>query len=643
MGTNLHSKSVNTNLHSKSVNTNKINKKKTKNVSVLPTVSILTISQIKRQETILLTAQHINNQGYKNIIEWVIVEGSKTLEECLTNEQFIKNELKCVVPIVYVPGYHLENDIKIFNGNHLGELRNISNKNSKGEICVCMDDDDIYPKTRVEHAVQMLMGTKAEIAGCSSKYLYDYSLQRLFRFKQFGLNHSTNDCFAYKRCYFEKNSYDSSKDMAEESSFTKNFTNPMVQLEPKHTIIGSSHTYNTFNKREICTFSCLWMNPSNPSEGYMYPQTVDITETVEDLVGKELVEKYTSIFNKNETSEFDISYFCGGTSIEWDPTSQSLGGSEQAVVHICSEWVKMGKKVAVYAKIKSEIVYNGIHFMDWKIFPFHKQHKVVVLWRMAGINCGLLFPIKTKKLFVDYHDNNFVFRHPYLPYINKIDKIFFKSDFHLEYYESHFKMKVEKERYAIIPNGLRISDFSENPGVTREPFRFCYCSCYTRGLVELLQYVWPIIYANFPQAELHTYYGMDQLEPQSRQHLMMLLGQPGVMDHGRRPMKEIVLEKWRSSFHLYITECQGEIDCISIRESLVTGCIPLISKSNVFANREGLHFDLERTPEGYQKIAHGICNLLTKPEFVEMCRQKFKMSSTIMNWKTIAEQWLEYF
>jgi hypothetical protein len=162
-------------------------------------------------------------------------------------------------------------------------------------------------------------------------------------------------------------------------------------------------------------------------------------------------------------------------------------------------------------------------------------------------------------------------------------------------------------------------------------------------LVELLQYVWPVIYANFPQAELHTYYGMDQLEPQARQHLMMLLGQPGVMDHGRRPMKEIVLEKWRSSFHLYITECQGEVDCISIRESLVTGCIPLISKLGVFGKREGLHFDLVKTQQGYQQIAHGICNLLTKPEFVEMCRQKFFKSKTIMDWNTVAEQWLEHF
>ena len=77
----------------------------------------------------------------------------------------------------------------------------------------------------------------------------------------------------------------------------------------------------------------------------------------------------------------------------------------------------------------------------------------------------------------------------------------------------------------------------------REPFRFCYCSCYTRGLVELLQYVWQVIFSEYPQAELHCYYGTGSLDQQAQQRLTFLMGQPGVMDHSRRPMKDIILEK----------------------------------------------------------------------------------------------------
>ena len=603
-----------------------------------PTVSIVTITQIKRQDTIQITAELIKNQTYKNILEWVIVEGSKNLEDCIANEQFIKT-LCSDVTIVYVPG-HTEN---VFNDNKLGELRNISNKTAKGQIIVCMDDDDYYPPTRVEHAVSMLVTSKSEIAGCSQKYLYDYCLERLFKFKQFGPFHSTNDCFAYKRSYFENNVYDSSACMAEESSFTKKFTNPMVQLDPKHCIIGSSHFQNTFNKKEICITGCLYKNPEKPEEGYMYPNIIHPEETVQEIMGDTFFKKYCDVFRKPIESEYDIVYFCGGTSVEWDPSSRSLGGSEQAVVHLCSEFVKMGKRVAVYAKITKETTFHGIDFIDWKKFPFHKHHKIVVLWRMSGINCGLLFPIKTDKLFVDYHDNNFVFRHAYLPYTHKIDRIFFKSDFHLEYYQNHFKQDLPKEQFAIIPNGLRMGDFMENPGVQREPYRFCYCSCYTRGLVELLANVWPMIHHYEPRAELHVYYGMDGIQdPQARQQITLLMGQPGVMDHGRRPVEEISKEKWRSSFHLYVTDCVGEIDCISIRESLVTGCLPLLSNSGVFKKRDGIHFDLDKTPQGYQKIAQGILNVLSKPEFVEMCRQRFRQSPTVLNWESVAKQWGSY-
>ena len=399
--------------------------KKSKTEKKLLSVSVVTINQIKRQDTIKLTAEYINNQTYKNIVEWVIVEGSKNLEECIVNEQNVK-ELVCKVPIVYVSAYKMDDSgNKTFNGNHLGELRNLSNKNSIGEIIVCMDDDDWYPKTRVEHCVDMLSKSKAGIAGCSGKYLYDYCLEHLYKFKDFGPNHSTNDCFAYKRSYLEDNSYDPSKDMAEEASFTKQFSNPMVQLEAKHTIIGSSHSQNTFNKKEICITGSLWVNPTKPEDGFMYPMTLHPSEKVTDIMGQASVDKYTSIFNKSVTSEFDIVYFCGGTSIDWDPNSKSLGGSEQAVVHISKEWAIQGKKVAVYGKLTQECILDRVHFIDWKKFPFHKQHNIVILWRMSGINCGLPFPIRANKLWVDFHDNNFQFRHAYLPYEHKIDKIFF--------------------------------------------------------------------------------------------------------------------------------------------------------------------------------------------------------------------------
>ena len=130
-------------------------------------------------------------------------------------------------------------------------------------------------------------------------------------------------------------------------------------------------------------------------------------------------------------------------------------------------------------------------------------------------------------------------------------------------------------------------------------------------------------------------------EANIKQQLTMLMGQPGVMDHGRRPVDEIAREKQRSTFHLYITDCNGETDCISIRESLVAGCIPLISNNGVFKNRDGLHFNLVKTPQGYQQIANGVLNLIKNHQFLELCREQFKVSKTICSWADVAEQWTQ--
>ena len=539
------------------------------------------------------------------------------MEKCLENEKNI-SLLKKEYNIVYIPG---DGSVK------LGHLRNIGNRNCKGDITVCMDDDDYYPPTRVEHAVSMLTKSKRLIAGCSAKYLYDYCLQRLIKFDEFSPSHSTNDCMAWKKEYLDNHAHDPNKSNAEEASFTNNFTEPMVQLEPKQTIISSSHYENTFNKKEIVVYTCIGIYPK--------AKVVDISENFNLQF-----EKYCSVFKNTTVSPFDIIYHCGGTSIEWDPEDKKLGGSEQAVVHLSTEWVKLGKKVAVYGKVPNKCL-DGVEYFDWKTFNYGTSYNTVILWRNSGINAVLQFPIKTKQLFADFHDNTYYFRFDYHNYVHKIDRFFFKSEYHVSCYNK--KYPVENEKVVILPNGIRVSDFSVNKyNVTREKYRFCYCSCYTRGLREILEHIWPIIYRNEPLAELHIYYGMDGIQDtNTKRTITMFMGQPGIMDHGRMPMDFIIREKWKSTFHMYITDTDAEIDCISIRESLCAGCIPLISKFGVFENRDGIHYHFDKTPENYKKIAESIIALMRNDLLIEKCREKMLSSPTIKTWEEIAKNWLK--
>ena len=137
----------------------------------------------------------------------------------------------------------------------------MGNNKCKGDIIVCMDDDDYYPPERVQHAVETLEKSDCLIAGCTDIYMYEYFLERLYKFKGFHSYHSTNNVMAFKREYLQKHRHASGLDRAEESSFTNHFTAPMVQLDAKKSIIVSSHNYNTFSKREMCISSSLGTHP----------------------------------------------------------------------------------------------------------------------------------------------------------------------------------------------------------------------------------------------------------------------------------------------------------------------------------------------------------------------------------------------
>jgi glycosyltransferase involved in cell wall biosynthesis len=213
----------------------------------ITTVSLLTITQRSRNKCLKNLLDFILDQTYKDIVEWIIVEGSKTEKDAEENKEFILNEIiiinKTHFPIKYI-GFE--------EGSKLSDLRNRGNLACKGDIIVCMDDDDYYPPKRVETAVAKLNNSTKQIAGCSYAYMYHYNLNKFYKFKSFGKNHSTNNCFAYKKEYLLTHKHDEGLDLGEEISFTNGFTEPMIQLDSEECIVISSHSSNTFDKTPLC-------------------------------------------------------------------------------------------------------------------------------------------------------------------------------------------------------------------------------------------------------------------------------------------------------------------------------------------------------------------------------------------------------
>jgi hypothetical protein len=203
---------------------------------MLPPVSVLTVTQQSRQPTLLILKDLLEAQTYSHIVEWVLVEGSPTKANAVANAEFIQ-QLKCRIPISY---------IGTGGGYPIGTLRQIANEEAMGEIRVNMDDDDYYPPTRVAHAVESLLHSGKQLAGCSPMFMMDYQANKMIQFKSFGPNHSVSSAMAWIRDY--PGLYDLKARKAEEGSFTNGFREPMVQLDPALTIIQSSHGSNTFPK-----------------------------------------------------------------------------------------------------------------------------------------------------------------------------------------------------------------------------------------------------------------------------------------------------------------------------------------------------------------------------------------------------------
>ncbi len=208
-------------------------------ITPLTPVSLITVSQLSRSKCLKNLTQLINLQDYSNIIEWVIVEGSVNELDATTNKKRIES-LNCTIPIKY---------IEYESGLKLSDLRNKGNNACSGDIIVVMDDDDYYPPCRVSHAVQRLQESGCQIAGTTNVYMYDYDIHMLIQFKGFGPNHATNNTMAYTRNYLTWNCHATGLRNAEEKSFTRNFNNFMVQLDPDKCVIVSSHGSNTVSKK----------------------------------------------------------------------------------------------------------------------------------------------------------------------------------------------------------------------------------------------------------------------------------------------------------------------------------------------------------------------------------------------------------
>jgi glycosyltransferase involved in cell wall biosynthesis len=233
----------------------KPNKKTTK----LPFVSLCTPT-FNRRPFIRTMIECFKNQDYPaDRMEWIIVDdGSDPIGDLM--------EAAKLPQIKYV---HIPEKMP------LGKKRNYMHSLCRGDILVYFDDDDYYPPERVSHAVDTLAKNPgAMCAGSSEIYVFfpildpnNNNSSQMVQFGPYHETHATAGTFAFRRELLSMTRYNDNAALAEEKEFLKNYSVPMVQLDPMRTILVFSHKHNTYDKR-------LALKNSNPNHVRKSDKTV---------------------------------------------------------------------------------------------------------------------------------------------------------------------------------------------------------------------------------------------------------------------------------------------------------------------------------------------------------------------------------
>ena len=133
-----------------------------------PPISVLTLTYNRRKFIDLAFLNMLVSDYPKSKIQWVIVEDSDDPAKASMDKIKAFESREPGFEITYVPMSHKRS---------IGYKRNKAVKAAKHDICLNMDDDDVYPETSFRRRVAWLLSAAGKkVAGCTMIAMYDLNL-----------------------------------------------------------------------------------------------------------------------------------------------------------------------------------------------------------------------------------------------------------------------------------------------------------------------------------------------------------------------------------------------------------------------------------------------------------------------------------
>lgn len=377
--------------------------------------------------------------------------------------------------------------------------------------------------------------------------------------------------------------------------------------------------------------------------------------------------------------------------------NQGLGGSESAVTYMARELAAIGFEVTVFnncnldhAKpgVYDNVLYRPLtdlaldHYFDVvvssrTIIPFTEPHRYPELndyrampFQSYNLYDRILAQAKMRVLWM--HDtfclgDNMIEE---LAVANRITDIFTLSDFHLTYVANchhgrRRNFEVLKNKLFITRNGAH-QHIKEVDITAKDRDLFVYNASVTKGMVPLVNDIWPIVKQHIPTARLKViggYYrfssssGPDQQEQDWRRMVAdPKYAQLGIEFTGVIPQKEIASILAQANFMIY-PGAFPETFGISTLESLLYNTPPIVSK---FGALEEIALDGASYQVDYAVEPNSLFEFINKPEqvvkFAEVAIKAYhntylhqqkqyycNLIKDIAGWDSVALQWKQWF
>jgi FkbM family methyltransferase len=385
--------------------------------------------------------------------------------------------------------------------------------------------------------------------------------------------------------------------------------------------------------------------------------------------------------------------------IPYDGTTvykQGLGGSESAVTYMSEELASLGFDVTVFNNCTDHAspgVYNGVKYLlldelnkDYEfdivissrtVIPFARPedyHKLgdnrAMAYQHMNLYNRILSHARMRVLWM--HDtfclgDNLIEE---LAVENRITDIFTLSDFHLTYVANcnHGRRRmfeVLKPKLFITRNGAK--RYVEHVDIAaKDPNLFVYNASVTKGMVPLVNEIWPIVKQNIPDARLKViggYYRVSATADPDQQEIdwRRMVADPGYSQMGIEfvgviPQKQIAEILSAANFMIYPCDFP-ETFGISTLESLLYNT-PVITCR--FGALEEIAVDNASYKIDYPIVPNGLFSEVNRAEQVQkfaamtvqayrdpyLHQQKQYYCNSIKNiagWDSVALQWKQWF